>query len=98
MLERAGVVLAAVALTLGASAAADGGTTGGGLWDRSGPAGTPRAGGLTAEGRAAMGACELAVADRAATASRRCIACHDGSAGASIEFRMGADRNGMSHP
>src|SRR5512140_146453 len=97
MAGRAGAILAA-ALSLGASAAADGGAAGGGLWDPKGPRAVSKAGGLTAAGRQAMGTCELVMANRATASSMRCAGCHDGSIGASIELRTGTDRDGMSHP
>jgi predicted CXXCH cytochrome family protein len=42
--------------------------------------------------------CELRGADRSRTPSVRCMGCHDGSAGASIDYRMVPDGTGMSHP
>ncbi len=96
MLGRTGVILAAAALSLGATPAGHGG-----LWE-GGAQPQPQAApvdSLTAEGRASRGPCELAGADRARTSSTRCIACHDGSTGAPIEFRMAPDATGgMSHP
>lgn len=92
---RAGAILAAVAVAAGAAAA----ERGGGLWDpRGAPAPAGESGGLTAEGRASKPVCELERADRASTPSLRCMGCHDGSAGASIEFHMAPGANGMSHP
>ncbi len=96
---RAGVILAAAALALGAGAAAADGAGSGWLWDpRAAPPATPREGQLTAAGRASMGPCELDGASRARTPSIRCMACHDGSAGATVSFQMSADGRGMSHP
>lgn len=54
----------------------------------------PRAG---AHARAALyGPCELATADRRATSSQRCVACHDGTAAAAVALGSGASR--AEHP
>lgn len=43
--------------------------------------------------------CELPQADRATTRAARCMACHDGSAGAGVQFRMRAGSTpGFDHP
>lgn len=98
MLGRAGVILAAAALSLGAPAAGDGGETGGGLWDPHAPVRISREGPVTPQARAAGGVCELEGADRATTSSQRCIACHDGTAGSPIAFGVRPDGIGSSHP
>jgi predicted CXXCH cytochrome family protein len=44
------------------------------------------------------GTCELGRVDRAATPSRVCMSCHDGTAGAAVGFSMRAGGGGMDHP
>ncbi len=102
-MRRAGGILAAAALSIGAAvAAAEGGAEGGGPWDPHGvPAripGSAGSAGLTEAGRASMGPCELEGAERSTTSSMRCIACHDGTAGPAVAFQMAPDGRGMSHP
>lgn len=99
MLGRAGAILAATALSLGAAAAAeDGMASGGGLWDSGASARIPREGAVTRAARAGDGVCELEGADRARTTSARCIACHDGTAGRAVEVHTAPDGIGRSHP
>ncbi len=95
MLGRAGAILAAAALSLGASAAAAGG---GGLWDSHAPVRFPTEGAVTRQARASDGVCELQGADRATTSSARCLGCHDGSVAAAIELDTRPGGIGASHP
>jgi len=53
---------------------------------------------VVASDPASAGTCELSRLDRATTQSSTCMACHDGSAGPTIAFKMAPDGNGMSHP
>jgi hypothetical protein len=43
-------------------------------------------------------ACELEHLDRTRTSALVCTSCHDGTIGPGVEFRMGPDDGGMSHP
>ena len=51
-----------------------------------------------AAGAADRTACELRGADRARTGSQGCMACHDGTTGASVGFVSRAGGLGVSHP
>ncbi len=42
--------------------------------------------------------CELEQLDRTRTSARVCVSCHDGTIGPGVQFRMGPDDSGMSHP
>jgi hypothetical protein len=109
MLGRVGLWFGAAVLTLGAgsvSFAADwGAALGGDAVPRRMTASEAPVAGRAAQGpdpvpgRAiAGGLCELSRADRARTASVRCMACHDGAVGGAIEFHMGPRGTSMSHP